>query len=195
VLSILFTRNNLTTRGRVFLTGGIVAVVGAGLPLVDTFFASAGTEASGSADYRLDLLSLFSDMRLVGLSPSFAISPRGDANFGGFKSIDSALILLGLTYGFLPLVIVIAMLLIAAILLVRGKAAPPTIAIVAQIPALATVALITQYAVLLCFVGGLAVACQALGRTRESLDLRIGTIHGGKELSSIGVNTRGPLFE
>jgi len=178
LLSILFMHNDLAPRAKMFLTGGIVAVVAALLPFVNTLFESAGTEASGSAGYRADLLSLFSEMGLVGLSPSFAVSPRGEATFGGFQSIDSALILLGLTYGLIPLIIVIALLSIAVVLLVRGRATAPTVAIVAQIPALAAVALITQYAVFLCFMGGLAVACQMLRSIPVGLEMKTVTIPG-----------------
>jgi hypothetical protein len=44
---------------------------------------------------------------------------------------------------------------------VTGRATAPTVAVVAQIPALATVALITQYSTLLWFVAGLAVFSQS----------------------------------
>ena len=51
-------------------------------------------------------------------------------------------------------------IVVAIILVLRGKAQPATIAIVAQVPALATVALITQYSIMLWIVIGFAATSQ-----------------------------------
>ncbi|MET3811365.1 hypothetical protein [Arthrobacter sp. UYEF3] len=164
LLAVLCMPNDLSRRLKVYVSCAVLAAGAVGLPYANKFFESTGKEASGSADYRTDLLSLLDDMRIVGMSPAFAVSPKGEATFSGFKSIDSALVLTGLTYGYLPLATVISLLLAAVILLLRGRATAPVVALVAQIPALATVALITQYAVFLCFTAGLAVAAQAVAR-------------------------------
>jgi hypothetical protein len=178
LLAVLCLPNDLSRRLKVYVSCAVLAVGAAGLPYANRFFESAGTEASGSADYRGDLLPLVGDMRILGMSPAFAVSPRGDATFSGFKSIDSALVLIGLTYGYLPLATVVLLLLAAVILVLRRGATAPTVALVAQIPALATVALITQYAVFLCFTAGLAVAAQAAARIQE---------RQGKQLTNYGV--------
>jgi hypothetical protein len=129
----------------------------------------AGGEAAGSAAYRADLLTLVPQMRLLGVAEVFQVLPDGTAYFGNFRSIDSALILLGLSFGLIPLVAVAGLLVAAAVLMLRGKATPPTIALVAQLPSLATVALITQYSFFLWFICGLAVSTQIIQRQHEKL--------------------------
>ena len=159
-LSILFLAEALTVRRRVLLTaiGGIVSI--ALLPVVNAVFTVAGTEASGSAAYRGTLLSLLADMNLIGVSSSARTSANGEVYFGNFRSIDSQLILSGLSGGLIVLVVVVVALLVAIGFALSGRASAPTIAIVAQIPAFATVALITQYSIFVWFVVGLAVATQ-----------------------------------
>ncbi len=160
VLSVLFLRESFPQRMRIVLAT-IVTIVSLGLfPIVATVFNDAGTEASGSAAYRGDLLSLLGDMNLVGLSDSARRAADGQVYFGTFRSIDSQLILTGLSSGTLALVAVLIALLWALILVLRRRASAATIAFVAQVPALATVALITQYSILVGFVAGLAVASQ-----------------------------------
>jgi hypothetical protein len=53
--------------------------------------------------------------------------------------------------------------------LISGRATAPVVAVVAQIPAFATVALITQYSTLTWFVAGLAVFSQSV-HTRAADD-------------------------
>jgi hypothetical protein len=93
----------------------------------------------------------------------------------------------------IPLIIVITLLSIAVVLLVRGRATAPTIAIVAQIPALAAVALITQYAVFVCFMGGLAVACQMLRSIPVRPEMKTLTIPG-VAFSRAGLDARDSLL-
>ncbi|MGY1750492.1 hypothetical protein [Modestobacter sp. SYSU DS0511] len=164
VLSIAVMREELPARLRVLLAGSVAAVGVAVLPLITRVYAAAGDEASNSAHYRGDLLSLVEDMRALGFSSAFYRSPTGDVFFGAFRSIDSALVLQGLTYGWVSLAAAVLLLGWACLAVVTRRAAAPTIALVAQIPALATVALITQYSTMVFFVGGLAVYAQSLGR-------------------------------
>lgn len=160
VLSVLFLREAFPERGRIALATA-VTVASLGLfPIVATVFNDAGTEASGSAAYRGDLLSLLGDMNLIGLSDSARRTADGQVYFGNFRSIDSQLILTGLSSGTLVLAMVLIALAAAVVLVLRRRASAATIAVVAQIPSLATVALITQYAILVWFVIGLAVASQ-----------------------------------
>ncbi|WP_299953626.1 hypothetical protein [uncultured Modestobacter sp.] len=162
VLTLLFGRTGLTTRLRVGLAVACTAATVAVLPFLSGVFAAAGDEAADSASYRGDLLSLVGRMAPLGLSDSQYRSPTGEVFFGSFKSIDSALVLLGLTYGAIPLVLVLLGALLACGTVLRRRATPPTLALVAQLPAFATVALITQYATWAWFIAGLAVATQAL---------------------------------
>jgi hypothetical protein len=161
VLSVLVLRE-VPTRLRLLLAGSLAAVGVAVLPLVTRVFTAAGDEASNSAAYRGDLLGLVGDMRALGFSSSFYRAADGDVFFGSFRSIDSALILQGLTYGWLSLVAAVVLLAAAVLAVLTRRADAPTIALVAQIPALATVALITQYSSMIFFAGGLAVYAQSL---------------------------------
>ncbi|MGB7980656.1 MAG: hypothetical protein WCF36_07660 [Candidatus Nanopelagicales bacterium] len=146
--------------GRARLTALAVATLAAVLlgPRVLDVFTGASTEAAGSARYRLDLLELVPNMATFGFSDAGRVNPQGELTFFQFQSIDSALLLLGLVYGLVALALAIALLVLAVRSVVLRTAEPPTIAVVAQIPALMTVALITQYAMLFWLVAGLAVA-------------------------------------
>lgn len=170
-LSILFLAEVLTVRRRILLMaiGSIVTI--ALLPVVNAVFTDAGTEASGSAAYRGNLLSLIADMNLIGVSSAARTSANGQVYFGNFRSIDSQLILSGLSGGLIVLVVVVVALLVAIGFALSGRASAPTIAVVAQIPAFATVALITQYSIFVWFVVGLAVATQ-LAPERSGAELR-----------------------
>ncbi|MGY2064495.1 hypothetical protein [Blastococcus sp. SYSU DS0619] len=159
-LSVLVARE-LTVRLRVLLVGAGAAVLAVAAPLLSRVFLAAGDEATNSAAYRADLLALVGEIDVLGFSSAFSRGADGSVRFDSFGSIDSALILHGLTYGWLPLLVVLVLLASAVVAVMLRRASPPTIAIVAQVPALATVALITQYATLVWFVGGLAVWAQA----------------------------------
>ncbi|MGY1639798.1 hypothetical protein ACI782_01530 [Geodermatophilus sp. SYSU D00703] len=155
---------DLPARLRWWLAGGLVVTTAAVAPMVARVFAAAGDEASDSAAYRADLLGLLDDVQLLGLAPSYHVTPSGRAFFGDFRSIDSALVLLALNHGWIPLVCVLVGAALAVGAVLCGRATAPTVALVAQLPAVATVALITQYSGWLWFVAGLAVASHALGR-------------------------------
>lgn len=157
LLSLVVLREEMSARLRIALAGVATLAAAFLLPVVRQAFAAAGDEAADSAAYRGDLLSLAGEMRVLGLSGSFNRSPTGRATFGEFRSIDSALMLQGLTYGWLSLVLALVLLAVGAVAVLGGRASGPGIAVVAQIPALATVALITQYSAMIWFVAGLAV--------------------------------------
>lgn len=171
VLSIVFLRDAISRRMRVTLVAAIVAISLAAFPFVSTVFDDAGTEASGSAAYRGDLLSLLGSMNLIGLADSAQRTASGDLYFGAFHSIDSQLILTGLSNGLLPLALIVAALLASIYLVLRGRASAATIALVAQIPALATVALITQYSTFVWVLAGLAATSQL--HSREPINIAL----------------------
>jgi hypothetical protein len=85
------------------------------------------------------------------------VLPTGETYYGTFQSIDSELVLTGLRFGSLPLLVVIAAIVACVLSLLRGRATPASVAVAAQVPAFATVALITQYGFLMWFLAGLAV--------------------------------------
>lgn len=137
----------------ILVAGALVLV-----PFIMKIISTAGTEASGSAAYRGNLLELLPFVDLFGTTAAAYTAPDGTKYVGGFRSIDSQLLLFGITYGWLTLTLVLLLLLIAIIAVLKRKGGIATIAVVAQIPALATVALITQYAVFFWFIAGLAVS-------------------------------------
>ncbi len=160
VLSILFMRDAISRRARITLVVAILAVSAVVFPLVTAVFDDAGTEASNSAGYRGDLLSLVVTMNPIGVAASAQKDSSGSLYFGNFRSIDSQFILTGLTNGWIVLIAILVALLVATALVLTRHASPATIALVAQIPAFATVALITQYSIFVWFVAGLAATSQ-----------------------------------
>jgi hypothetical protein len=168
VLALLFLGSELPRRLRVAVSAGLVVVGIAFAPLVSGVFAAAGSEAANSAGYRLQLLALLPDLQPFGWA-STAYQVAGQtvlANVpttdGLLQTIDNALLLVGLSYGWVPLVVLLLGLLVAVRCLVSGRVTAPTISLVAQIPAFATVALITQYSTFTWFVAGLAVFSQSV---------------------------------
>jgi hypothetical protein len=167
VLCVVFLRNGMSRRERLLVSAILVAAAAAAVPFISTVFDSAGTEATGSADYRGGLLSTVDAMNPLGLASSYERSPTGEVFFSGFRSIDSALILIGLTFGLLALGLIIIALAAAVVTMLRGRATPATIAVVAQIPVLTSVALITQYAAFAWFMVGLAATSQMIARDQR----------------------------
>ena len=162
VLSILFMRDAISRRARITLVTIVVIASAALFPLVISVFDDAGSEATDSANYRGDLTQLFGTMNPIGVASSAEKNSAGTLYFGNFRSIDSQLILTGLTNGVIVLVAVVVALVFGILLVLRGKATAATVALVAQIPAFATVALITQYSIFVWFVAGLAATTQLM---------------------------------
>jgi hypothetical protein len=162
VLSLLFLRNGVPPRLKWGLVAAVSVLALVLAPKVAGVFSAAGDEATGSANYRLALTALLPDMSVLGVSPSAHRNSAGDLLFGRFHSIDSALLLLGLTYGLLAMGVVVALFIAGITTVLRGAAVPATVAVVAQLPTVMTVALITQYGMALWFFTGLAVSSQAL---------------------------------
>ena len=192
--SVLFAREVLSVRMRAAVSGSALFVGVVLIPLASSTFGAAGGEAARSASYRAQLTSLIPSMRLLGLARSAQQLGDGSLVFGRFQSIDSELILVGLTYGLVVLGFALLLLLVAGALVVGGHGRPAMIAVAAQIPSLITVALITQYAVFFWFGVGLAVATQfAPSRARASggeLEPASGMIHV-KERGASNASIRG----
>ena len=161
LLTFVFLRQHLPARLRLALLAGAGLAWLVVAPYITRVFSDAGQEAARSADYRRALTALIPEMVSVGFSPAGDIRPDGVRAFGSFRSIDNALILFGLRYGWLPLLLMAVALAAAVISVVARRGTPATVAFVAQIPAIATVALITQYGILLSFLAGMAAASYA----------------------------------
>ncbi|WP_435093196.1 hypothetical protein [Clavibacter michiganensis] len=195
-LSIVFLRDAISLRVRVTVTAGVVLVVAAVAPFVQTVFDDAGTEATNSSDYRGDLYGLVPGMGILGTASSAYRGSDGRVFYGGFRSIDSQLVLTGLTFGLLVAGAVLVALAVGVWLVLRGHATAATIALVAQIPALASVALITQYATLVWFLAGVAATSQILRRDAppapppDPLD----RAHGAEDIPDPARTTATPLL-
>lgn len=168
ILCLLFSTDDLSVRTRVII-GSVVGLFAlAALPYIESVFSAAGDEASGSSAYRGDLFQLLQFVNVLGTSSSMVRLPNGDTYFGAFRSIDSALILFALTYGLLPFLVIAGLFLGGVVLLLRGGANAPLIGVLAQLPALMSVALITQYATVLWFCVGLATTIAVRRRASAS---------------------------
>ena len=138
----------------------VVLLVGlaAAVPAIQGVFLEAGEEATLSAQYRGRLLDLVPEIEILGFSGIAGSSSTGRLVFGEFASLDSQLLLLGLSYGALAVGLSFVLLILGAGAVISGRSTAAVVAVVAQVPGLMTVALITQYAVWFWFVAGLAVA-------------------------------------
>ncbi|MGM7679305.1 hypothetical protein [Microbacterium sp. A94] len=147
--------------GRFRTAVGISGIIGAAIviPIIDTVFGAAGDEAGGSADYRTDLLVLLEQVQLFGNPGDWHTLVSGDYYLGYFaRSVDNALVLTLLRYGYVPTFLIMAALICAAVMaLRRSSRTPASIAVIGQLPSLVVVALITQYSMFLWFCVGLAI--------------------------------------
>jgi len=160
-LSLVFQRSmSRGARVGVIVTAALAATVA--VPILSEVFLNAGSEAAGSAVYRADLFALVGQLNWFGASIDWD-QLAGDVYLATYAgSVDNAFLVVALRFGIVPALLLVALMLMAVVsLLVPGRANTATIAVVAQIPALFSVALITQYGMFLWFVGGLAVALWA----------------------------------
>ena len=164
VLAVLLLGRWMSRAMRVGVAVLLVAAAAVAAPLLGDVFTAAGEEAGGSAEYRSDLAVLIGEMRAIGITTSWTVLPTGETYYGSFQSIDSELVLTGLRFGILPLLTLVVAIVACVLGLLRGRATPAAVAVAAQIPAFATVALITQYGYLAWFLAGVAVTSYKLER-------------------------------
>lgn len=163
-IALVFVREGMSAKARTLSLVALGGVALAAVPLVVSTFVEAGAEASRSAGYRSNLLSLVPKMSIIGFSTSASRNANGELFFANYRSIDSAGILLGLTFGWLALLVAACLVVGALVKVVLGRADAATAAVVAAVPALATVAFITQYGMFFWFLAGMAVCAQAQRR-------------------------------
>jgi hypothetical protein len=132
-------------------------------PFLQSWARGATDEEQHSADYRNTLYSTYlPNIEWFGRSP---IHTR-------INSIDSAIVRLGLEFGWIVLVILLLPLALSIVRVVAGRASTAEIALVGQIPLFATVALITQYESIVFVVVGIAVQTIIAERTSTVRDPR-----------------------
>lgn len=171
VLGVLLLGRRVGRAMRWSIAALLVAAAAVVVPMLGDVFTAAGDEAVGSAEYRSDLASLIGGMRTLGITSTWTVLPSGETYYGSFQSIDSELVLTGLRFGAVPLLVLLAAAAACLISLLRGRATPAAVAIAAQVPAFATVALITQYGFLVWFVAGVAVTAYQREEPSEFEDL------------------------
>ena len=157
-LSLLLLRE-MKARARWVIALVLVIAVAVVVPFIADVFLDAGQEAGGSADYRTDLFVLRSQVQWLGGAGDWKSLIVGDDYLGYFaRSIDNAVMLALLQFGYLPTAVLFASYLSTVVLVLRpGRMNAAGIAIIAQLPSLWVVALITQYGMMLWFCIGLAL--------------------------------------
>lgn len=157
-LAIVFARLSLSRLTKVLVLGVLAAGAVIYATALQGIFSDAGDEASNSASYRLWLFDLLPYLQPFGVTASATRSTAGTLSFGSFGSIDNAVLGQALTTGWVPTLILLGLAVAAAIKVLGLRASVPMVAVAATIPALFTVALITQYSLVFWIVAGLAVS-------------------------------------
>lgn len=174
VLAVVFLRSE--TAGQV--RRGLIAVGLTAAVVIVPFQMSALAQdqgAEGSAAYRSDLVTLIGYIESLGTSPAIQSSASGTVFFGQFQSIDNQLLILGLNHGWFTVLAFLAILTYVGLSLISGRATAAEVAVLSQLPALVTVALITQYAIFFWIALGIAIGARAERRsTTMSQDRRSG---------------------
>lgn len=115
-------------------------------------FATAENELAGSSSWRYRLLDYFGELEVAG---------RYRGNEVG--SVDNTFLALGLSYGWIVMLLSAAAVAWLVVRVLVRKASPAEVALVGQIPMWLTVAPITQYQSFVWFLAGLAVAAARPG--------------------------------
>lgn len=165
----------VSRRFRAMAVGTAIIGIAVIVPLLDSVFGAAGDEAAGSAGYRTDLLVLLRHVELFGNPGDWSSLVSGDHYLGFFAdSIDNALLLMLLRFGYIPTLLLFAAILCALLPVIRREQRnPAAIAVAGQLPSLLVVALITQYGVFLWFCIGLAVAWGQVREGTRPVDSRL----------------------
>ncbi|GAB79036.1 hypothetical protein SAMN05421595_2896 [Austwickia chelonae] len=167
-LTVLSPASGLSRRIRGWVLSGMALFAVVAMPFILATVDEAGSEAEESALYRGRLWDLADTVELFGLASSAHISPSGTLYFGQFRSIDNAVLLGAMTYGWLPIALASAILLVGAVALLRGRYSAPLAGVLAQTPGLFSVAFITQYEVFYWALVGMACAAAAESHEEHS---------------------------
>ncbi|MCV7416421.1 hypothetical protein [Mycolicibacterium litorale] len=166
-LALAFTlwasHGKISRRTRTTVALGVLATAAVALPWVEGVFNAASQEATRSANHRLRLLELVPYLEAFGTARGYH-ETAGVFQWFGVVSIDNAFLRLAVNFGW---ALGSLFLLAAAWTVFRAvnrKANSPEIALASVMPALLTVALITQFGILVWFYMGVAVATTELGR-------------------------------
>jgi hypothetical protein len=170
ILLFVFVQRFSRARDRAIIIGSTIALVLLFVGFFLLFFTDR--ESVDSIVHRGDIYSdLFPNFNFIGIADSFTIS-GGVSTFAGKEiSIDSAVLQMGLLYGWLAVLIVTVGLLTPVVRVFSGKSSLPDIALAAQIPMLLSVWLITQYYPIVWMLIGLVVAAAGARKYRVKFKL------------------------
>ena len=159
ILSLMQVHTNIPALWRMSFLMVLVGVGSVLLPYVLGVFDSAGREQEDSAVYRGDILVLVRQLKPLGLSSAYQKSGDSVA-WGGYTSIDNHLLLTALRFGWIPVVLVMAGLLVYLARAFVQRSNPAQIALLSLIPAYGTVAFITQIGTVVWLIAGMAASAQ-----------------------------------
>lgn len=162
-LAIVFTRTKLSRAVNALVLGVLMLGITTYNLTLAGIFEESGAEAANSAAYRLWLLDLLPLLQPIGYAASFSRSTSGAGSFSSFASIDNFFLEYSLKNGWVPAVVLLVLMGVAILQLLRLRAGQATAAVVAQIPALFTVALITTYGLVFWLSVGLSVSESVIG--------------------------------
>lgn len=159
---------------------GVIGVVGSmlALPIFLGADSLALQQNLASSEYRAALLRFaMSHMELIGLSTRASYTTTGQVAYGPFLSIDNTVLRIGLEFGVIAAALALLLMGMPTIrVFSRATRQPFELGLVATVPILATVSLITQWQAFVFFVAGVAVAVvhpglrdeEAAARSRKS---------------------------
>lgn len=192
VLAASVAHTSLTRRARM----SVLAVAAAGSLVYLWRFSAvlerSGDEGENSALYRTWILDLLPTLKPLGFASSYSRTSAGTNTYGAFRSIDNAFLVFGLANGWIPMLALAGLLVVALIHVLRGRAGVAGAALAAQTPALFSVALITQYSALFWMTAGFAVS-EALARAIDTrAEHAVGqTAHSGEPVAGARAARRG----
>lgn len=157
LLLSLMTSRNLRGghKALLFVASGILA----GFVIADfsTVSDEAGSEVTDSSGYRISLFTrLISTLEPFGRSSSYMSGANGQVQYGNFTSIDNSFMAIGLGFGWIAMAVVAIPFVVMAWRFIQRSASFAEIALLGQLPVITTVAMITQYQVIVWMVAGLA---------------------------------------
>ncbi|MBY6709503.1 hypothetical protein HQ308_22175 [Rhodococcus sp. BP-241] len=158
-LCLLFV---FSPRGRRIPKQVLALVVAGGLVAGAIYYGqltdSAGTEASFSSQYRVSMYRLVDTLSVIGRASSYSVRQDGTVYYERFSSIDNGFLALGLGFGYVAMAVAIGGMTVMVLRVIAREASLAEIALVGNLPVITTVAMITQYQIVVWFMVGLAVA-------------------------------------
>ncbi|MGE2715284.1 hypothetical protein ACQI4L_14600 [Mycolicibacterium litorale] len=164
-LTLWASHGKVSSRTRTTVAMGVVVTAAIALPWVEGVYNAASEETARSANHRLRLLELVPYLEGFGTARGYH-EKAGVFEWFGVISIDNAFLRLAVNFGW---VLGALFLLSAAWIVFRAvnrKGSPAEIALASVVPALLTVALITQFGILVWFYMGVAAAAVRIAKPR-----------------------------